>query len=129
MRLPLAVLGREPRAVLGRADPRDATHIQLWAEGDDGKVSREHLRLDVGPLACLVTDLGSSKGTRLNAKDGEKVKTHALLPGERLHAGAYTLTYVAADHAGGGAASSSGGGGSRGGLMSRFKPRGFSRMA
>ena len=63
------------RVMVGRADPREdgRTFIQLWQEGDDGKVSREHCRLDVGPLAVLVTDLGSSKGTRLHARDGPKL--------------------------------------------------------
>ena len=54
-------------------------YIQL---DDDHKVSREHLRIDAGPLAVMVTDLGSSKGTKLGSKDGKKIMTKIILPGQ-----------------------------------------------
>ena len=46
------------------------------------QVSREHCKIDVGPLAVLVTDLGSSKGTRLDSKDGKKVLQKIIMPGQ-----------------------------------------------
>ena len=78
--------------LVGREDPRDdgRQHIQLWREGDDSKVSRQHCRIDAGPLAVLVTDLGSSKGTRI---DGEKVNSALLRPGQELQVGSYKLRY------------------------------------
>jgi hypothetical protein len=60
---------------------------------DDHKVSREHCKIDAGLLAVLVTDLGSSKGTRLDAKDGKKIMSKVILPGQSLHIGGYVLTY------------------------------------
>ena len=51
-------------------------YIQL---PDDHKVSREHCKIDAGPLAVLVTDLGSSKGTKLDSKDGKKVMAKIIL--------------------------------------------------
>ena len=56
-------------------------------------MSREHCRIDAGPLAVLVTDLGSSKGTRLDAKDGKKLMSKIILPGQSLFIGGYVLTY------------------------------------
>ena len=80
---------------IGRQEPPQdgRTHLQLWQVGDDFKVSREHCRVDVGALAVVVTDLGSSKGTRINTKDSKKVVSKALLPGERILVGRYELTY------------------------------------
>lgn len=65
-------------------------YIQL---DDDHKVSREHLRIDAGPLAVMVTDLGSSKGTKLGSKDGKKIMTKIILPGQAIFIGGYILTY------------------------------------
>ena len=60
---------------------------------DDHKVSREHARIDAGPLAVLVTDLGSSKGTRIDKKDGKKIMAKIIVPGQSLFIGGYVLTY------------------------------------
>ena len=70
-----------------------AGYVQLWRDGDDGRVSRAHCRLDAGKLAVHVTDLGSAKGTRIGSADGEKLHAAVLLPGQPLHIGAYTVTY------------------------------------
>ena len=48
---------------------------------------------DAGPLAVLVTDLGSSKGTRLGTKDGKKIMAKIILPGQSIFVGGYVLTY------------------------------------
>ena len=84
------------RAIVGRGDAREdgRQYIQLWREGDDGKVSREHCRIDVGPLCVRATDLGSSKGTRLDAANGPKITSQIIAPQQSLHMGAYTITYV-----------------------------------
>lgn len=55
-------------------------------------MSREHARIDAGSLCVRVTDLGSSKGTRLGGATGAKLTTEILSPGQTLHIGAYTLT-------------------------------------
>jgi len=95
-------LKRNTSVVLGRQEPRLNTaakegtgsilkeYIQLFQEGDDGKVSREHCRLDVGPLCVLVTDLGSAKGSRL---EGKKVKAAVWEAEQTLTLGGYTLVY------------------------------------
>ena len=78
--------------VVGRSRENESGdgYVQL---PDDHKVSREHCRLDAGPLAVLVTDMGSSKGTRLDSKDGKKVMSKIILPGQALYIGGYVLTY------------------------------------
>jgi len=78
--------------VVGRSRESDAGDDYVHLP-DDHKVSREHCRLDAGPLAVLVTDMGSSKGTRLDSKDGKKVMTKIILPGQSLYIGGYVLTY------------------------------------
>ena len=60
---------------------------------DDHKVSREHCRFDAGTLAVMVTDLGSSKGSRLGAKDGKKIINKIIMPGQSIFIGSYVLTY------------------------------------
>ena len=65
-------------------------YIQL---SEDHKVSREHCRFDAGPLAVMVTDLGSSKGTKVDKKDGKKIMQKIILPGQSLFIGGYVLTY------------------------------------
>ena len=35
----------------------------------------------------------ASKGTRLDAKDGKKIMTKVILPGQSLYIGSYVLTY------------------------------------
>lgn len=69
----------EGQVVVGRSKNLEGTGIVLK---HDHKVSREHCRLDVGPLVTLVTDLGSSKGTRIESKSGKKITAEVLLPGQ-----------------------------------------------
>ena len=45
-------------------------------------MSREHCKIDAGPLAVVVTDLGSSKGTKFQSKDGKKIMAKVILPGQ-----------------------------------------------
>ena len=78
--------------VVGRSRENDTGDGYIHLE-DDHKVSREHCKIDAGPLSVLVTDLGSSKGTRLDAKDGKKIMTKVILPGQSLYIGSYVLTY------------------------------------
>ena len=59
----------EGQVVVGRSKNLEGTGIVLK---HDHKVSRDHCRFDAGPLQVLVTDNGSSKGTRLDSKDGKK---------------------------------------------------------
>jgi len=75
--------------IVGRSKKAEEEGINL---PDDHKVSREHCRLDVGPLVVVCTDLGSSKGTRLDAKDGKKITEDIILPGQTLFIGGYQLT-------------------------------------
>jgi len=85
--------------IVGRGDPRDdgRKYLQLWRDGDDSRVSREHCRLDAGPMMLIVTDLGSTSGTRYTPtprhKKGSKIKCDSLPPGRALYLGAYILTY------------------------------------
>ena len=60
--------------VVGRSRDSDTGDDYIHLP-DDHKVSREHCRFDAGPLAVCVTDMGSSKGTRLDSKDGKKIMT------------------------------------------------------
>ena len=80
----------EGQVVVGRSKNLEGTGILLK---HDHKVSREHCRLDVGPLVTLVTDLGSSKGTRVESKSGKKITAEVLLPGQALFMGGDVLTY------------------------------------
>ena len=45
-------------------------------------MSRAHCKIDAGPLAVLVTDLGSSKGTRLDSMEGKKITAKIIMPGQ-----------------------------------------------
>jgi len=82
----------EGTVFVGRSRDNDSGDGYIQLE-DDHKVSREHCKIDAGPLGVLVTDLGSSKGTRLDAKDGKKVMAKIILPGQSLFIGGYVLTY------------------------------------
>jgi hypothetical protein len=82
--------------IVGRGDPRDdgRQYLQLWRDGDDARVSREQCKLDTGRLTLLVTDLGSSNGTRYTpGAAGRKIKMDHLPPGGALYLGAYVLEY------------------------------------
>lgn len=78
--------------IVGRSRENENADNYIHLE-DDHKVSREHCKIDAGDLAVLVTDLGSSKGTRLDAKDGKKVMAKIILPGQSLFIGGFILTY------------------------------------
>jgi hypothetical protein len=82
--------------VIGRGDPRDdgRQYLQLWREGDDSRISREHCKLDAGKCVLLVTDLGSSNATRYTpGASGRVIKLDHLPPGGALYLGEYILTY------------------------------------
>lgn len=70
----------EGQLIVGRGDPREdgRTYLQIWREGDDSRVSREHCRLDAGPLMLIVTDLGSTTGTRYTPGDENSHPPRAL---------------------------------------------------
>lgn len=59
----------------------------------DARVSRNHARLECGSSGCMVVDLGSSNGTRLNGNRVEKAK---LTPGDMITIGNTTLRYESA---------------------------------
>jgi pSer/pThr/pTyr-binding forkhead associated (FHA) protein len=60
---------------------------------DDGRVSREHARLECGPAGCTLIDLGSSNGTRLN---GLRVGRAVLKAGDVIGIGTSQIRYNAA---------------------------------
>ena len=69
-------------ATIGR---QDGNTIVL----DDGRLSRQHARIDPGPGGLTLTDLGSANGTRLN---GRRVSgTQSLRPGDQLQLGETTI--------------------------------------
>lgn len=52
---------------------------------DDGRLSRQHARVDLGPEGLTLTDLGSANGTRVN---GQRVSgTQPLHGGDRIQMG------------------------------------------
>ncbi len=59
---------------------------------NDGRVSRSHARLECNPAGCMVIDLGSSNGTRLN---GHRVERASLTPGDVLNLGGAQLRFEA----------------------------------
>jgi len=56
----------------------------------DPKVSRAHTRLECGPEGCLVVDLGSANGTRVNGMPVDRVR---LAPGDVISIGGSSLRY------------------------------------
>lgn len=56
---------------------------------DDGRLSRQHARIDLGPGGLTLTDLGSANGTRIN---GQRVSgTQPLRTGDQLQLGETTI--------------------------------------
>jgi pSer/pThr/pTyr-binding forkhead associated (FHA) protein len=56
---------------------------------DDGRLSRQHARIDLGPGGLTLTDLGSANGTRIN---GQRVSgTQPLRDGDQLQLGETTI--------------------------------------
>ena len=57
-------------------------------------IRRRPRKLDTGTMVMLVTDLGSSGGTRYTpGKHGKKIAQNHLSPGGSLYLGAYIITY------------------------------------
>jgi hypothetical protein len=61
---------------------------------DDPSVSRYHGQVTLGPRGCLLADLGSTNGTRV---DSEPVAERVLRPGDLIHLGAVPLRFHAPD--------------------------------
>jgi pSer/pThr/pTyr-binding forkhead associated (FHA) protein len=60
----------------------------------DARLSRSHARLECGSSGCMIVDLGSSNGTRLN---GNRVEKAELTPGDTITIGNTSLRYVSAN--------------------------------
>jgi pSer/pThr/pTyr-binding forkhead associated (FHA) protein len=56
----------------------------------DARVSRNHARLECGTSGCMIVDLGSANGTRLN---GNRIEKAELSPGDLISIGNTTLRY------------------------------------
>jgi pSer/pThr/pTyr-binding forkhead associated (FHA) protein len=56
----------------------------------DARLSRNHARLECGTSGCMLVDLGSANGTRLN---GSRVEKAELSPGDIISVGNTTLRY------------------------------------
>jgi pSer/pThr/pTyr-binding forkhead associated (FHA) protein len=76
----------KPQVLLGRAANNDIVLA-------DGRVSRNHARLECGPQGCSVIDLGSANGTRLG---GQPVAAAPLAPGDVLQLGDSVLQFLPA---------------------------------
>ena len=59
----------------------------------DGRVSRSHARFECGPSGCMIVDLGTANGTRLN---GNRIEKAELTPGDTITIGNTTLWYESA---------------------------------
>ena len=81
--LPLAA----DRVVIGRSGQPGAERIVL----PEPEASRQHLRLERGPMGWTVTDLGSTNGTFLNGQQLRPHEPHPLHPGDRLAMGGAVL--------------------------------------
>lgn len=102
---------------------------------DDGRLSRQHARIDLAPGGLTITDLGSANGTRLN---GQRISgTQPLRPGDRVQLGETTIVVEGgpptadvggssvSDHAGGDTVSDSPPGGSTPRLVVQSTGRSF----
>lgn len=72
---------KEGEAILGRA-PDAGIPI------NDGRVSRQHLSLEVAESGTTLTDLGSTNGTYVN---GQRVQTHVLQDGDKVQISSQTI--------------------------------------
>jgi len=72
---------------LGRANTNNITL-------NDGRVSRNHARLECGAQGIILVDLGSSNGTRLN---GIRIDRATLQPGDTISLGNQQLRYMVED--------------------------------
>jgi pSer/pThr/pTyr-binding forkhead associated (FHA) protein len=68
---------------LGRAMTNDIPLL-------DARVSRSHARLECGISGCMIVDLGTANGTRLN---GNRIEKAELSPGDIISIGNTTLHY------------------------------------
>jgi pSer/pThr/pTyr-binding forkhead associated (FHA) protein len=59
----------------------------------DGRIARSHARLECGPSGCMIIDLGSSNGTRLN---GNRIEKAGLTSGDTITIGNTMLRYESA---------------------------------
>ena len=65
---------------------------------EDGRLSRRHAQLDLGPGGLVVTDLGSANGTRVNGQPLAAGQAHPLRPGDALDLGGVVLRVEGAAH-------------------------------
>jgi len=72
--------------IIGRAATND---IAL----PDTQVSRAHVRLECSEKECVVVDLGSTNGMRVN---GKRIDRHTLSPGDVINVGGTTLRFKGA---------------------------------
>lgn len=56
----------------------------------DAKVSRQHAEIKMRDLECILIDLNSSNGTKVN---GQKIHEHILSPNDEIQIGDYILQY------------------------------------
>jgi pSer/pThr/pTyr-binding forkhead associated (FHA) protein len=61
---------------------------------NDGRVSRNHARLESGTQGLTLVDLNSSNGTRVN---GKRIERATLVPGDTISLGSQQLRYEVAD--------------------------------
>ena len=73
-----------PAIIVGRG--RDCDIIL-----DEHQVSRKHARIQNTPKGWMLTDLGSTNGTRVNGKRLPAGQPHALQPGDRIALGTAVL--------------------------------------
>ena len=65
----------------------ESNHIYLR----NPAISRQHLRLDVGPATVSVTDLGSTNGTHINGRQLAPHQSITWPPSEDLQIGNLTI--------------------------------------
>ncbi len=61
---------------------------------NDGRISRDHCRVERRDEGFMVTDLQSSNGTMLN---GKRIKTALLMPGDSIRLGYTVICYQSAE--------------------------------
>lgn len=75
----VAIIGRQP-----------GTALRL----DQTKISRQHAKIECDGLECLLTDLQSANGTRLDGKNLQPLLPYRLRAGALIEIGDFTLTYT-----------------------------------
>ncbi len=74
----------QPSTTIGRAENNDVVL-------EDMRVSRHHVRIDLKDEQWVIIDFQSTNGTTVN---GEKIRSHSLRDGDRIHIGGATLVFV-----------------------------------